>query len=169
MTLTNYLKNCFFLGNTITEVEANTPFILKNILYYIILGTIVKSNTSDPVNGSIEMVMRIIIALVFVSSLLYWIKQLPLFSNLFLAVIVCENFFMTLAVIKEFLVLFSLISESNYIIQYSSWILLIWHISVLIFILKKILPFSSLITFLFAVSYYGMMTYGSALFIDLLF
>lgn len=174
MQLISYLQNCFFLSDATIDTEDTEPnksFIFKNIIYYIVLGTIVKANTSDPVNGSIEMVMRIIVTLIFVSSLLYSIKrlQLPLFSNLLLAVIICENFFMTLAVGKEFLALFSLLPESNQIIQYFGWILLIWHVMVLIYILKKIFPFSFFINLLFSGSYYEMMSNGTALFMEVLF
>lgn len=168
MLLTTYLKSCLFWGNP-TDIETSISFTRKNILFYIVLGTIVKSNISDPVQASIEMVLRIIVTLIFISSTLYWTKQLPIFLNLLTAVIVCENFFMTLSGGKELLTLFSLFPGWEVMTNYLGWAFLAWHVSVLVYILKKALSLEFLINFLFAASYYGMMSYGTALSMEVLF
>ncbi len=168
MQLTPYLKNCWFWGNS-TDIEPNTSFILKNILYYIILGTLVKSNISDPVEASIEMVMRILVTLIFISSTLYLANKLSLFLNLLSAVIICEIFFMTLTGGNELLTSFSLFPEWEVVTNYWGWIQLTWHVMVLIYILKQALSIDFFVTLLFAASYYGMMSYGAAFFTEVLF
>jgi hypothetical protein len=165
----NFLKNCFFFGAPASGVTSTTSFILKNIVFYIVLGTIVKSNISDPVEASIEMLMRVLVTIVFVSSLLYLAKEMSQFAAVFAAILFCENFFMLFTAIKELLTLFTLLPQWNIYAGYFGWFLIVWHVLVLMFILKRTLILGLLMALIYAASYYVMMSSGTAFFMEALF
>jgi hypothetical protein len=97
--LKDYLALCFFRNNP-TELHPPTAFMWKVIAFYLISGMIVEFLIAD-VEGIIEVWLRIIMAFSSITALLFTIKKWQYFRQLFVAVFICENLIMTLAVIAE--------------------------------------------------------------------
>jgi hypothetical protein len=95
--LFKYLGSCWFINNP-SELVPSKSFMWKTVAFYLISGMIVEGLISDPADGTIEVVLRTIMAFTTIASLLVVSKQWHFMNQLFTAIFVCENFIMTLAI-----------------------------------------------------------------------
>jgi len=89
--LLKYLGLCWFRNNP-ADITPTKSFMWKTVAFYLISGCIVEGLISDPADGTLEVLLRTIMAFSSVAALLLVIKKWGNFNQLFTAIFVCENF-----------------------------------------------------------------------------
>lgn len=158
--LKNYLALCWFRNNP-ADLQPSTPFMWKTIAFYLISGMIVEGLIAD-VEGVLEVWLRIIMAFSSLSVLLLILKKWQYFRQLFVAIFVCENFIMTLAIAAEalnFVMTMNHFTYREYVDIGLATFLAIWYLSIVSYILRQFFEFKMGLSFILAFSYF-VLTYG---------
>ena len=144
--------------------------MLKTVVFYLISGSIVEGLIADPADGTLEVLLRTIMAFSSIATLLLIIKKWQYFNQLFTAIFVCENFIMTLAIATEALDFVMVMKHVEYReeISISLAVLLVgWYIAIVSYILRQLLEFKMSLSVILAFSYF-ILTYGiPMLFMDI--
>ena len=159
--LLQYLGLCFF-KNDPTELVPPKSFMWKTVIFYLISGMIVEGLISDPADGSLEVVLRTIMAFTSIATILVLLKKWHYFYQLFTAIFVCENFIMTLATATEGLYFYWVMRHYEYAEEVSIGIgvvLVIWYIAIISYIIRKMLPYNMSASIILAFGYF-VLTYG---------
>ena len=164
-----YLKLCFFRGNAVT-LDPSRVFSYQCILFYLASGIIVEGLIADFADGTLEVVLRTLMAFSSVTVFLFLKKNLLLFQHVFTAIFVCENFIMILAIACEVLNL--ILTLKHY--EYREWVdagmatfLITWYLTIVASILRQFFNYH-LITSLSLAFGYFVLTYGiPMLFMDI--
>lgn len=167
--LLNYLASCWFNKNP-AELHPDKGFMLKVLVFYLTSGIIVESLIADPADGTIEVVLRTVMAFTSMSALLLYLRRFQLLPQLFTAVFVCENFIMSLAIGAEAL---------DYVMVRDHWpnreeislsiavLLVLWYIAIVGYILRRFFDYRIVRSCMLAFSYF-VLTYGlPMMFMDL--
>jgi hypothetical protein len=158
--LIDYLALCWFRNNP-TDLHPSTPFMWKTIAFYLISGMIVEFLIAD-VEGIIEVWLRTIMAFSSITVLLLTVKKWEYFRQLFIAIFLCENFIMTLAIAAE--ALDHLMIMKHYVhreeVSITLAVLLVgWYLTIIAYILRQVFQFKITRSLLLAFSYF-ILTYG---------
>jgi hypothetical protein len=144
--------------------------MLKTVVFYLISGIIVEGLIADPADGTLEVLLRTVMAFLSIATLLLIIKKWHYFNQLFTAIFVCENFIMTLAITAEALDFVMVMKHVEYReeISISLAVLLVgWYIAIVSYILRQLLEFKMSVSVILAFSYF-ILTYGiPMLFMDI--
>ncbi|MGZ4969924.1 MAG: hypothetical protein ACXV8U_06220 [Methylobacter sp.] len=142
----------------------------KTVAFYLISGIIVESLISDPADGTLEVLLRTVMAFSSVAVLLLVIKQWGYFNQLFTAIFVCENFIMTLATATEGLYFLMVMQHDKYAEEISIGIgvlLVGWYLAIVSYILRQLFSYKTSVSVILAFSYF-VLTYGiPMLFMDI--
>jgi hypothetical protein len=142
----------------------------KTVVFYLVSGIIVEGLIADPADGTLEVLLRTIMAFSSIATLLLIIKKWHYFNQLFTAIFVCENFIMTLAIATEALDFVMVMKHVEYreTISISLAVLLVgWYIAIVSYILRQLLEFKMSVSVILAFSYF-ILTYGiPMLFMDI--
>ena len=142
----------------------------KTVAFYLISGCIVEGLISDPADGSLEVVLRTVMAFSTLATLLFVIKKRQYFNQLFTAIFICENFIMTLAIAAEALDFVMVMRHETYreTVSISLAVLLVgWYIAIVSYILRQTFAFKMSLSVILAFSYF-ILTYGiPMLFMDI--
>jgi hypothetical protein len=142
----------------------------KTVVFYLVSGIIVEGLIADPADGTLEVLLRTIMAFSSIATLLLIIKKWHYFNQLFTAIFVCENFIMTLAIATEALDFVMVMKHVEYReeISISLAVLLVgWYIAIVSYILRQLLEFKMSVSVILAFSYF-ILTYGiPMLFMDI--
>jgi len=142
----------------------------KTIAFYLISGIIVEGLISDFADGTLEVLLRTIMAFSSIATLLLIIKKWQYFNQLFTAIFVCENFIMTLATATEALYFVMVMNHQEYSeeISISIGALLVgWYLAIVSYILRQLFSFKMSVSVILAFSYF-ILTYGiPMLFMDI--
>jgi hypothetical protein len=142
----------------------------KTVVFYLVSGIIVEGLIADPADGTLEVLLRTIMAFSSIATLLLIIKKWHYFNQLFTAIFVCENFIMTLAIATEALDFVMVMKHVEYreAISISLAVLLVgWYIAIVSYILRQLLEFKMSVSVILAFSYF-ILTYGiPMLFMDI--
>jgi hypothetical protein len=142
----------------------------KTVAFYLVSGFIVEGLISDPADGTLEVLLRTIMAFSTIATLLFVIKKWQNFYQLFTAIFVCENFIMTLAIAAEALDFLMVRSHETYREEISIALavsLVGWYIAIVSYILRQVFEFKMSISVISAISYF-ILTYGiPMLFMDI--
>lgn len=167
--LIKYLSLCWFRNNP-ADLIPSKSFMLKTVVFYLISGIIVEGLIADPADGTLEVLLRTIMAFSSIATLLLIIKKWHYFNQLFTAIFVCENFIMTLAIATEALDFVMVMKHVEYReeISISLAVLLVgWYIAIVSYILRQLLAFKMSVSVILAFSYF-ILTYGiPMLFMDI--
>ena len=167
--LLQYLALCFFRNNPVNLVPSKS-FMWKTVAFYLVSGCIVEGLIADPADGSIEVLLRTIMAFSTIATLLLVIKKSRFFSQLFTAIFVCENFIMTLAIATESLDHLMVMKHEVYREEISTALgvfLVVWYIAIVSYIFRKFFSYRISECVVFAFSYF-VLTYGvPMLFMDI--
>lgn len=167
--LLQYLSLCFFKNNPV-ELIPSKPFMQKVIIFYFLSGWLVEGLIADPADGFLEVSLRLIMAFSTISLSLLITKQWDVFSQLFTAIFVGENFIMTLATAAEALDVYMVMSHVEYreeIAIFLAFFLVIWYLLIVAYILRKFFLFDIRSSVILATSYF-VLTYGiPMLFMDI--
>jgi hypothetical protein len=134
----------------------------KTVAFYLVSGIIVEGLIADFADGTLEVLLRIIMAFSSIATLLFVIKKLHYFYQLFTAIFICENFIMTLAIATEALDFFMVMNHEKYHeeISISLGVLLAgWYIAIVSYILRQLLASKMSVSVILAFSYF-ILTYG---------
>ena len=156
--LKQYLWLCWFKNNPI-DLHPSSSFLWKNIIFYMISGAIVEGLISDPADGTLEVMMRVIVALSLLSSLVFLLKKRHLFIQLLTAVFVCENFIVTLGILTEIMDIFIRNTEYDYLSTAFGVVLVFWYMAIISYILRGLLTFTMRSSIGLALLYFCL-TYG---------
>ena len=159
--LFRYLSLTVFEGHPADLIPSKT-FMRNNVIYYFLSGWLVEGLIADPVEGFLEVVMRMIMAFSLITIFLLITKKRHLFSQLFTAIFVGENLIMTLATATEALEFWMTMQhiESAEPIAISIAVLLVmWYLSIVGYILRKFFHYDVKVSLMFATSYF-VLTYG---------
>lgn len=142
----------------------------KTIAFYLISGIIVEGLISDPADGTLEVLLRTIMAFSSIATLLLITKKWQYFNQLFTAIFVCENFIMTLATATEALYFAMVMNHQEYSEEISIGIgalLVGWYLAIVSYILRQLFSFKMSASVILAFSYF-ILTYGiPMLFMDI--
>ena len=138
--------------------------------FYLVSGIIVESLIADPADGTLEVLLRTIMAFSSIATLLFVIKKRQLFYQLFTAIFICENFIMTLAIATEGLDFLMVMNHEKYHEEISIFlgVLLVgWYIAIVSYIFRQLLEFKMSLSIILAFGYF-ILTYGiPMLFMDI--
>jgi hypothetical protein len=154
--LINYLSLCWFRNNP-ADLFPSKSFMWKTVAFYLVSGIIVEGLIADFADGTLEVLLRIIMAFSSIATLLFVIKKLHYFYQLFTAIFICENFIMTLAIATEALDFFMVMNHEKYHeeISISLGVLLAgWYIAIVSYILRQLLASKMSVSVILAFSYF---------------
>jgi hypothetical protein len=167
--LIKYLSLCWFRNNP-GDLFPSKSFMWKTVAFYLISGIIVEGLISDPADGTLEVLLRTIMAFSSIAMLLYVTKKWQYFCQLFTAIFICENFIMTLATITEGLYFWMVMNhqENSEEISIGIGVLLVgWYIAIVSYIFRQLNEFKMSLSVVLAISYF-VLTYGiPMLFMDI--
>ncbi len=167
--LIKYLGLCWFINNPVDLVPSKS-FMWKTVVFYLISGMIVEGLISDPADGTLEVLLRTIMAFSSVATLLFALKKWQYFNQLFTAIFVCENFIMTLATITEglyFLMVMNHYERAEEVSIAIGALLVGWYLAIVSYILRQLLSYKMSHSIILAFSYF-VLTYGiPMLFMDI--
>jgi hypothetical protein len=142
----------------------------KTVAFYLISGCIVEGLIADPADGSLEVLLRTIMAFSSITTLLFIVKKRQYFYQLFTAIFVCENFIMTLAIAAEVLDLMMVMNHEQHreeILTALGVFLVVWYIAIVSYIFRQFFSYRISESVIFAFSYF-VLTYGiPMLFMDI--
>ena len=167
--LIKYLSLCWFKNNPV-DLNPSKSFMWKTVAFYLISGIIVEGLISDPADGTLEVMLRTIMAFSSVATLVFVLKKRQNFYQLFTAIFVCENFIMTLATVTEGLYFTMVMQHHEYASEISIGIgvvLVGWYLAIVSYILRQAFAFEMSLSVILAFSYF-ILTYGiPMLFMDI--
>ena len=167
--LIKYLSLCWFKNNPV-DLNPSKSFMWKTVAFYLISGIIVEGLISDPADGTLEVLLRTIMAFSSVAALVFFIKKRQNFHQLFTAIFVCENFIMTLATVTEGLYFTMVMQHHEYASEISIGIgvvLVGWYLAIVSYILRQAFAFKMSLSVILAFGYF-ILTYGiPMLFMDI--
>jgi len=159
--LVKYLSLCWFINNP-TDLVPPKSFMWKTVVFYLVSGIIVESLIADPADGTLEVLMRTIMAFTSITTLLLIIKKWQHFNQLFTAIFVCENFIMTLAIAAEALDFLMVMNKEEYREEISiglAVLLVGWYLAIVSYILRQLFSYKMSVSVILAFSYF-VLTYG---------
>lgn len=162
--LKQYFLLCFFKNNPL-DMDPPSKFIWRNFAFYIAVGIFVEANISDPVDGTIEIIAETILTLMLIGILLFATKKYFLFTQLFTALITCENFILFLGVLTEFLDEFLRKTPYEDIPLVLGGALAVWFILIVAYILRQMFLFDKIKSISMA-SFYAVFTVVGAFLIS---
>ena len=133
----------------------------KTVIFYLVSGMIVEGLIADPADGSLEVLLRTIMAFSTITVLL-WLKKRQQFYQLFTAIFVCENFIMTLATFTEALYFWMVMTHRENAEEISIGIgafLVLWYLAIVAYILRQSFTFDRGASLILAFGYF-VLTYG---------
>jgi hypothetical protein len=167
--LLKYLSLCWF-RNDPSELYPSKSFMWKAIGFYLASGIIVESLIADPADGTLEVLLRTIMAFSSISVLLLIMRKWQHFGQLFTAIFICENFIMTLAIGTEALYFYMVMQHYEYREEVSGILAVLlvgWYIAIVSYILRQFFSYRTSISVITAFSYF-VLTYGiPMLFMDI--
>lgn len=167
--LFHYLALCWFRNNPL-ELTPSKSFMWKTVAFYLVSGMIVEGLIADPADGSLEVLLRTIMAFSSIGMLLLLLKKRQHFYQLFTAIFVCENFIMTLATITEGLYFWMVMKHKENAEDISIGIgafLVLWYLAIVAYILRQSFEFDRAASLVLAFGYF-VLTYGlPMLFMDI--
>jgi hypothetical protein len=142
----------------------------KAVAFYLVSGIIVESLIADPADGTLEVLLRTVMAFSTIITLLLIMRKWDYFGQLFTAIFICENFIMTLAIGAEALDLVMVMEHYENREEVSIGLavfLVVWYISIVSYIFRQMLSFKMSSSIVTAFSYF-VLTYGlPMLFMDI--
>jgi hypothetical protein len=142
----------------------------KAVAFYLVSGIIVESLIADPADGTLEVLLRTLMAFSTIITLLLIMRKWDYFGQLFTAIFICENFIMTLAIGAEALDLVMVMEHYENREEVSIGLavfLVVWYISIVSYIFRQMLSFKMSSSIVTAFSYF-VLTYGlPMLFMDI--
>jgi hypothetical protein len=167
--LLQYLGLCFFRNNPVDLIPTKS-FMWKTVAFYLVSGCIVEGLIADPADGSLEVLLRTIMAFSTIATLLLILKKRLYFYQLFTAIFVCENFIMTLAIGAETLDYVMVMEHEVNREEISTALgvsLVVWYIAIVSYIFRQFFSYRVSECVVFAFSYF-VLTYGvPMLFMDI--
>ncbi|MCX7066535.1 MAG: hypothetical protein NTW85_02385 [Methylococcales bacterium] len=158
--LINYLALCWFRNNP-ANLHPSTSFMWKTVAFYLVSGMIVEFLIAD-VEGIIEVLFRTFMAFSTIISFLLITKKWQYFRQLFIAIFICENFIMTLAIVAEalnFLMTINHFHYREYVDISLATMLVSWYLAIVSYILRQTLETKMSHSVILAFSYF-ILTYG---------
>lgn len=150
--LIQYLLLCFFKNNPL-DMQPSKSFFWKNLAFYVVVGTIVEANISDPVEATIEIIVETIITVLLILTLLFFTKKLPSFKQLLTALILCENVILVLGIITEILDVVAQKTPYEDYPMYLGGALAIWMVAIASYIMRQVFAFKTFKSVALAVFY----------------
>jgi len=167
--LLNYLNACWFRKNPADWMPSKS-FMWKNVAFYLLSGIIVESLIADPADGTLEVLLRTIMAFSTIAVFLFVSKKWALMNQLYTAIFVCENFIVSLAIAAEALDHVMILQHYPYREAVSISIgvsLVVWYIAIVSYIFRQFFAYRTGRSVVYAFSYF-VLTYGlPMLFMDL--
>ena len=167
--LLKYLAPCWFRTNP-AELIPSKSFMWKTVAFYLISGIIVESLISDPADGTLEVLLRTVMAFSTIAGFLLVSKKWRLMNQLYTAIFVCENFIVTLAIGAEALDFMMVMRHWQFREEISTALavfLVIWYIAIVSYIFRQFFSYQTARSVVYAFSYF-VLTYGlPMLFMDI--
>ena len=154
MTLAKeYFPLVFFKGN-IADLPKSQNLIRNSLFAYIILELLIWANITDPIEAFIDTFIECLLMFMFIAILLFYSKSLNLFIQTTTAFLICENIISLLAFPGVFL--FDVFAEGYMFYMFIGYfvILAIWFLTVVVFLVKQLLPASNFGCFLVTLAYF---------------
>lgn len=134
----------------------------KAIAFYLVSGIIVESLIADPADGTLEVLLRTIMAFSTIITLLLIMGKWQYFGQLFTAIFICENFIMTLAIggeVLDFVMVREHYENRELVSIGLAVFLVVWYISIVGYIFRQMFSFRMSVSLITAFSYF-VLTYG---------
>ncbi len=131
-------------------------------MFYLISGFIVEGLIADPADGTLEVLLRTIMAFSSIATFLLVIKKWQYFNQLFTAIFVCENFIMTLACAAEALDFMMVMNKEEYREEISIGLAILlvgWYLAIVSYIFRQFFSYKMSLSIILAFGYF-VLTYG---------
>ncbi len=164
--LIKYLSSCWFIKNP-ADLIPTKSFMWKTVAFYLISGFIVEGLIADPADGTLEVLLRTIMAFSSIAIFLLVIKKWQYFNQLFTAIFICENFIMTLAIAAEALDFIMVMNKEEYREEISIAIAVLlvgWYLAIVGYIFRQFFSYKMSLSIILAFSYF-VLTYCIPMFI----
>jgi hypothetical protein len=129
---------------------------VETVTFYLISGMIVEGLIADPADGTLEVLMRTIMAFSSIATALLFIRKWQYFNQLFTAIFVCENFIMTLAIAAEALDFLMVMNKEQYREEISIGIAVLlvgWYLAIVSYIFRQFFSYRMSLSIILAFSY----------------
>lgn len=159
--LLKYLSLCWFRNNPVDLVPSKS-FMWKVVAFYLVSGIIVESLIADPADGTLEVLLRTVMAFSTIATLMLAMKKWQFFNQVYTSIFVCENFIMTLAIATEALDYWLIMQRHEYREEIGialAVLLVVWYIAIVGYIFRRFFSFNTARSVTFAFSYF-VLTYG---------
>lgn len=167
--LLKYLSLCWFRNNS-ADLVPSKSFMWKVVVFYLVSGIIVESLIADPADGTLEVLLRTVMAFTTIATFLLIMKKWHYMNQLYTAIFVCENFIMTLAIGTEALDYWMIMQHQENREEISiaiAVVLVVWYIGIVGYIFRQFFSFQMTRSIILAFSYF-ILTYGlPMLFMDI--
>lgn len=167
--LIQYLSLCWFRNNPI-DLHPTKSFMWKTVIFYIIIGIIVEGLIADFADGTLEVLLRTVMAFSTIICLLLFIGKREYFFQLFTAIFVCENFIFVLATLTEGMYFWMVMNHKELAEEISigaGIFLLLWYLAIVSYIIRQVFEYRLGRSMIAAFSYF-VLTYGvPMMFMDL--
>lgn len=164
--LLQYLSLCLFRKNPI-DLLPEQPFIWKTLAFYLVSGIIVEGLISDPVSGTLEVLMRTLMAFSYITFFLLLMKKWHYFKQFLTAMFVCENFIILLAIVSEIMYFAMIMNHVEYYEEISiglGVLLFVWYIAVISYLFRQVFFYATTRSVLSALGYF-IASYGAPMFV----
>ncbi len=148
-----YFPLVFFKGN-IADLPQSQSLIRNSMFAYIALELLIWANITDPIEAFIDTFIESLLMFLFIAILLFYTKSINLFIQTTTAFLICENIISLLAFPGVFL--FDAFAQGYMFYVFGGYfvILAIWFLSIVMFLVKQLLPITSFGCFLVTLGYF---------------
>jgi hypothetical protein len=154
--LNQYLSLCWF-RNTLDDLPDSPKLFRYSLIFYVVVGISIQSNVTDPLEAVLDVLLETILTLVFIATVLFFVKSVNLFKIVTTAFLICTNF---IYVLGTPVMVWVTVSGDEYSFGVLG-LLLIWWAAIINYILKTLLPFSWSYSLLMTVVFITIVYLGS--------
>ena len=148
-----YFPLAFFKGN-IADLPKSHTLTRNSMFYYIALELLIWANITDVIEAFIDTFIESLLMFLFIAIMLSYTKSLNLFLQTVTAFLITENIISLLAFPGVFL--FDVLAEGYMFYVFIGYFacLIIWFITIVIYLVKQLLPISTFGCFLVTMGYF---------------
>lgn len=160
LRLNQFIALCFFIGVT-GAIPRSTRVLNRSLIVHFLLGLTIFALMIDPVDASIQIVVKLVLMLMFIAGTVLLTRKFDLIVPAATAVVMCENLIAFLGI--PVVIWMNLAEQTVYIPFYISVALVVWGLAVTGFIFRQVLALKANIAVLLSFLYFLFTDVGSFL------
>ena len=154
--LKQYLSLCWF-RNSLADLSESSRLFRYALFFYLVVGISIQANVTEPIEAVLDVFLETILTLVFILTVLFFVKSINLFKIVTTAFLTCTNF---IYVIGTPVMVWVTVSGDEYSFMILG-LLVIWWLAIINYIIKNLMPFSWSASLLLTLGYVTLVYLGS--------